>query len=132
MRSSDRLKVAGLAFVLAMAAVTATATPLTYYNGMRETPITKFNKDDMALMNQAVYGALDTGADGAKVSWENPATSSSGSITPAKDPKGRASCRLAQIENRHKTLLGSGSYIFCKNTKAKTPPWELVGPWTGG
>ncbi|MDM0031539.1 hypothetical protein QTI33_05215 [Variovorax sp. J22P271] len=131
MRASDTLK--GLAIVLAMAgAAGAAATPLTYYNGMRETPITKFNKADMALMNKAVYGALDAGADGVKVSWDNPDTASSGSITPAKDPKGRASCRLAQIENRHKNLLGSGSYIFCKNTKSKTPPWELVAPWTGG
>ena len=131
MRASDTLK--GPAIVLAMAgAATAAATPLTFYNGIRETPITKFNKADMALMNKTVYGALDSGADGVKVSWENPDTSSSGSVTPAKDPKGRASCRLAQIENRHKTLFGSGSYIFCKNTKSKTPPWELVAPWTGG
>jgi hypothetical protein len=99
---------------------------------MRDTPITKFNKADMAIMTKAVYGALDTGADGVKVSWENPDTDSSGSVTPAKDPKDRASCRLAQIENRYKNLTGSGSYIFCKNTKSKTPPWELVAPWTGG
>lgn len=131
MRAIDKLK--GLAIAVAMtAAATAAATPLSFYNGLRETPITKFNKADMDLMNKAVYGALDSGADGVKVSWENPATSSSGSVTPAKDPKGRASCRLAQIENRHKTLLGGGSYIFCKNTKSKTPPWELVAPWTGG
>jgi surface antigen len=130
MRASDTLK--GLAIGLAMtAAATAPAAPLGFYNGMRDTPITKFDKADMALMNKAVYGALDTGADGVKVSWENPDTDSSGSVTPAKDPKGRASCRLAQIENRHKTLVGSGSYIFCKNTKSKTPPWELVAPWTG-
>ena len=131
MRASDTLK--GLAVGLAMtAAATAAAAPLGFYNGMRDTPITKFNKADMAIMTKAVYGALDTGADGVKVSWENPDTDSSGSVTPAKDPKGRASCRLAQIENRHKNLLGSGSYIFCKNTKSKTPPWELVAPWTGG
>ena len=131
MRANDRLKELAIAAAMA-AAATASATPLSYYNGMRETPITKFSKADMDLMSKTVYGALDSGADGVKVSWANAAGSSSGSITPAKDPKGRASCRLAEIENRYKTLLGAGSYIFCKNTKSKTPPWVLVQPWTEG
>src|SRR5690348_1613198 len=78
MRASNRLK--GLAIVLAMSAgAIAAAAPLGFYNGMRDTPITKFDKADMALMTKAVYGALDTGADGVKVSWENPGTDSSGS-----------------------------------------------------
>lgn len=131
MRTSDTLK--GLAMAVAVAAAaSAAATPLSIYNSMRDTPITKFGKADMDLMKKTIYGTLNTGADGVKVSWDNPATSNSGSITPAEDPKGRAGCRLAHIENRHKTMLGAGGYIFCKNTKSKTPPWELVEPWTGG
>ena len=133
MRTSKRLTLLVMAMSLSAAAGSALATPLSIYNNLRETPITKFGKADMDLMTKTVYRALDSGEDGVKVSWENPATSSSGSVTPAKDPKGRANCRLAQVENHYQSLHGGGSYIFCKSTgKAKAPPWQLVSPWPAG
>lgn len=119
--------------VLSVAAGPALATPLSIYNHMRETPITKFGKADMDLMTKTVYGALDSGADGVKATWDNPATASRGSVTPDKDPKGRPGCRLAQIENQFQSLHGGGAYIFCKNNgKAKGAPWQLVSPWPAG
>jgi surface antigen len=124
-----------LALVLTLgagaAAPAGAANWVNNYNAMRTAPITRFNQADMALMDKTVNGALESGADGTKVEWSNPATGSSGSITPAKDPKGRPNCRLAQIENRHKSLSGAGGFIFCRNTQSKTPPWQLVAPWTG-
>ncbi|HEY2256450.1 MAG TPA: hypothetical protein VGI11_12500 [Variovorax sp.] len=105
-------------------------TSLGNFNSIRETPITQFGKADMDLMTQTVYRTLDSGADGVTVKWDNPATESSGSITPDKDPQGRKGCRLAQIENRHKSLRSEGGYIFCKSdNKTKGPPWKLVSPW---
>ena len=133
MRARERRALLVIAISVGAAAGLASATPLSIYNSMRETPITKFGKADMDLMTKTVYRTLDSGEDGVKVSWENPATSSSGSITPAKDPKGRAGCRLAQIENHYQAMHGGGSYIFCKSDgKAKGPPWQLVSPWPGG
>ncbi|MDM0011312.1 hypothetical protein QTH87_02565 [Variovorax sp. J22P168] len=130
MRLRDSFSSLALGLALT-ASLPASATPLSIYNSMRETPITKFSKADMALMMKTIDGALDSGADGAKVDWANAAGSSSGSVTPAKDPKGRAQCRLAHVENRYKTLRGAGSYVFCRNAKAKSPAWELVEPWSG-
>ena len=134
MRASEcrsQIAVAAL-MALAMAAGPAAATPLSIYNGLRETPTTKFGKADMDMMTQTVYRTLSTGEDGVKVSWENPATSAGGSVTPAKDPKNRPGCRLAQIENHFQAMRHEGGYILCKNKSKAPPPWQLVSPWPGG
>ena len=117
-----------LAIVVTMvAAVSAEARPLSLFNAMRDTPITRFNDADIDLMTKTVHRALDTGADGVAVTWENPRTSSSGSVTPAKDPEGRKSCRVARIENSHRALQNSGSYLFCRSKGQPNGAWQVVG-----
>ena len=113
----------------AVAAGPATALPWTIYNSMSQRPITSFSKADMQLMTKTIDNALSNGQDGVKASWSNPATGSSGSITPAPDPKNRPDCRLAQIDNHHRALHGDGGYIFCKNTDKQGPPWKLLSHW---
>ena len=110
----------------ALAVASAGARPLNLFNAMRDTPITRFNNADVDLMTKTVHGALDTGADGVTVTWENPRTSSSGSVTPAKDPEGRKSCRLARIENRHRALQNSGSYLFCRSKGQPNGAWQVI------
>ncbi|MDM0075941.1 hypothetical protein QTH90_16170 [Variovorax sp. J2P1-59] len=131
MRVSEGIK--WVAITVAMgAALPAAARPLDIYNSMRDTPITRFQKADVDLMKRTVFRALDSGEDGVTVKWENPGTPNSGSVTPAKDPQGRADCKLARVENRHGSLQNTGSFIFCRNkdpNTVKATPWKVVGPW---
>jgi surface antigen len=131
MHASQRLRICAMAALMAAAAVPAFALPWTNFNGVRDAPMTKFNAADTKLMTQTLYRTLSSGEDGVTVSWSNPATTSGGSITPAKDPKGRAHCRLAQVENHFRDMRGDHAYIFCKSDgKTKgAPPWQLVSPW---
>ena len=82
---------------------------------LRDAPAASFSKADIQLMVDTLHGALDSQADGKPVTWENAAAGNSGSITPAKDPKGRAACRLARIQNRHKAALATTDAVFCKD-----------------
>ncbi|MDM0026403.1 hypothetical protein [Variovorax saccharolyticus] len=117
-----------LALALAMlATVPAGARPLTLFNAMRDTPITRFSTADVDLMTQTVHRTLDRGADGVAVSWENPRGTSGGSVTPGKDPEGRKHCRLARIENRHRALQNSASYIFCRSKGQPKGAWQVIG-----
>jgi hypothetical protein len=110
-----------------LAAASAGARPLDIYNSMRDTPITRFEKSDIDLMKKTLSRALESGEDGVAVSWQNPATPASGTVTPAKDPQGRPGCRMAHVENRHRSLRNAGDFIFCKNKGE----WRLVGPAAG-
>lgn len=88
---------------------------------LRDTPISKFKKVDTDLMFKTLNQTLDNGADGVTAKWENPGTPNSGAITPSKDPKGRADCRAAVVENQHQTLHSKNEAIFCK----KDGKWKL-------
>ncbi len=88
---------------------------------LRDTPISKFKKADTDLMFKTLKQTLDSGADGTPVTWERSGTSNSGTITPAKDPAGRADCRAATVENRHETLYSKHDVVFCK----KDGKWKM-------
>jgi hypothetical protein len=131
MRASRALRICIMAGLAAIASGAALALPWTNFNSMRDAPMTRFSPADTQLMTKTIYQTLSNGEDGVTANWSNPATSSGGSITPAKDPKGRPGCRLAQVENHFRNMRGDGGYIFCKNNgKTKGgPPWQLVSPW---
>lgn len=82
---------------------------------LRDAPAASFSKADMKLMVDTLHKALDSQPDGKTLSWENASAGNSGSITPAKDPKGRADCRQARVENRHKAALATTDAVFCKS-----------------
>lgn len=105
-----RILIAG--FVLA--ATVSTVHAQSNLRFLQDTPISKFKKADTDLMFKTLYQALDTAEDGKPVTWENPKASNSGTITTAKDPQGRADCRLAKVENRHLTLHSTHDVVFCK------------------
>lgn len=88
---------------------------------LRDTPISKFKKADTDLMFKTLNQALDSGADGVAVKWENPGTPNSGTITPSKDAKGRADCRAVVVENQHQTLHSKNDAVFCK----KDGKWKM-------
>lgn len=118
-----------LGLLLAACGTAAVASQNSIFNAMRDMPITHFNNADMALMQRTVYRALEESADGDSLTWENASTRSSGKVTPVADANARKGCRVAQVENRFRSMSGSGSYLFCRNTKSKSPPWQLVSPW---
>ena len=114
--------------MLLLAAIPASARSLTLANAMRDTPITRFNSADVRTMSETVRQALDSGADDVAIAWSNSATSSSGSVTPSKDALGRKHCRTARVENRHRSLQNSGSYLFCRSHNRPDGDWQLVEP----
>lgn len=81
---------------------------------LHDSPITKFKKADTDLLIKTLNQALDNGADGTPVTWENRSAGNSGSITPSKDPQGRSNCRKARVENRHQAMHNATETIFCK------------------
>ncbi len=105
-----RLLIAGLL----LAVTTASAFAQSNLGFLRDTPLSKFKKVDTDLMLKTLNTALDSGADGVPVTWENPAASNSGTITPSKDPDGRTNCRSASVESRHLTLYTKHDLVFCK------------------
>lgn len=88
---------------------------------LRDTPASKFKKADTDLMFKTLNQTLDSGADDVTVKWENPGTPNNGTITPSKDPKGRADCRAVIVENQHMTLHSKNNAVFCK----KDGKWKL-------
>lgn len=109
--------IAGLLF----AATASTVFAQSNLGFLRETPISKFKKADTDLMFKTLNQTLDNGADGVTTKWENPGTPNSGTITPSKDPKGRADCRAVIVENQHKTLHSKNDAVFCK----KDGKWKM-------
>src|SRR6478735_9521310 len=93
MRVSEGMK--WVAITVATAAAIAAplpsaARPWSIYNSLRDTPIVQFKQADIDLMTKTINRTLETGADGITVTWENPGTPNSGSVTPEKDPQARA------------------------------------------
>lgn len=131
MQGIHTLRLLAIAAVL-LATTVAGAQPLQRYNAIRDTPITRFKQADIDLMTKTIDGALESGKDGATVTWASPGTQNSGSVTPAEDPKGRPGCRMARIENKAGSLQNAGDYIFCRNKNKgdKAVPWQLVSPWS--
>ena len=127
MRSEAKLSIAILALCTGGLAASQVFLP---YRSVRDAPITKFEQADLDLMRGTLSKALDDEANGTAYVWTNPGTESSGTITVASDPKGRALCRLARIENRHKALKSEEGYIFCKS-QAEGRKWDLMEPWPG-
>lgn len=106
----------------------AGASQTSIFNSVRDTPIAHFSQADINLLQKTVFNALDKGADGTAVSWENPATGSGGSITPLAAPQAQKGCRAAQVANHWRSLRNEGSYLFCRNPGSKSQPWKVARP----
>jgi len=107
-----RLLATALSTVLLLSAASLNAANLDF---LKNSAFAKFTKEDQALFNKAFRQALDTGKDGAVVSWKNDKTGSGGSIMPAADPKTRKDCRSATIANFSRTSKDEGVYVLCRN-----------------
>lgn len=90
---------------------------------LAETPMGKFNEDDLKLMNGAIDKALAASEMGTRIRWGNDRTGSSGEVTPQRAfaSKGRP-CRDLKVLNRHKSLEASGVYTLCREDGG----WKLA------
>ena len=83
---------------------------------LADSPMGKFNEDDLKLMNGAIDKALTAPEIGARTSWSNARSGSSGEVTPQRVLERNARpCREVKIVNRHKTLEASGIYTMCRD-----------------
>jgi surface antigen len=89
---------------------------------LAETPMARFNGDDLRLMNGAIEKSLAAAETGTTVRWANEATSSSGEVTPQRafEHAGRP-CRDLRVVNRHRRLENSGVYTLCRDNGQWTP-----------
>ena len=90
---------------------------------LRSTPAARFNAQDFAMLQAAFDKAMDDGASGVTVEWQNPATGSAGAITPHDrfERDGR-SCRRATVATSHRQRHSEGGHVFCKGVDAG---WQL-------
>jgi surface antigen len=90
---------------------------------LAETPMARFNDDDIRLMNGAIDKALAAVELGTPVRWANEATSSSGEVTAERafERMGRP-CRDLRVVNRHRRLENSGVYTLCR----EDGQWKLA------
>jgi surface antigen len=89
---------------------------------LAETPMARFNADDLKLMNSAIERALAEAEIGTTVRWANEATSSSGEVTAQRAfENGGRPCRDLRVVNRHRRLENSGLYTMCRDNGKWTP-----------
>lgn len=90
---------------------------------LAETPMGKFNEDDLKLMNGAIARALAAAEIGTPIRWANDKTLSSGEVTAQRafEQMGRP-CRDLKVVNRHRTLEASGVYTMCR----EDGQWKLA------
>jgi surface antigen len=90
---------------------------------LAETPMGKFNEDDLKLMNGSIDRALSAAEIGKPVRWANEKTSSSGEVTVQRafEHMGRP-CRDLKVVNRHRALEATGVYTMCR----EDGQWKLA------
>jgi surface antigen len=124
----------GLARARAAAARLGLVAPAAHavrgYDTFNVTPMSKFSKEDAALMMENVNKALKAEKDGEKLDWKSSTTPASGSVTPlARFNADGLACRRLRVLNAYGDLKNEGVYRFCEKPAGK---WKLVGPDSGG
>ena len=115
------LRLAALA-VLAAASVAAHAQSNMRF--LKDAPIEKMTREDLALMLKNSNEALSRNADGETSGWANSKTGASGTATPLRSftQKGMK-CREAEYTNHAAGLNGGGKYTLCQVAAGS---WKLV------
>jgi surface antigen len=90
---------------------------------LADSPMGKFNEDDLKLMNGSIDRALSAAEIGKPERWANEKTSSSGEVTAQRafEHLGRP-CRDLKVVNRHRALEGTGVYTLCR----EDGQWKLA------
>lgn len=98
--------------VLAAGASLSTPAFAQNYGFMRDTPISRFDKEDMRLHNQAAQAALDAPDLGKPFAWRNPKSGNSGSATATASQ--REGCRKLTVETKASIGSAKNEFHLCK------------------
>jgi surface antigen len=91
---------------------------------LKDTPFAYFNADDQKLMRAATVEVLQSGQDGTRKAWDNPATGNGGAITLVTQfsaPDGRH-CDQLRLESHAKTMENTSIMSVCKSADGR---WKL-------
>jgi len=87
---------------------------------LKETPIGKFSKEDLSMMQATARKALSEAPDGTLVEWSNPKTGSSGTVKPLDTFQQKGlKCRRTEFTNKYKTLFGGSTIVACEVKKGE-------------
>lgn len=100
-----------LALLLAGALGALAAGAQTGYSILRDTPLQRFNDEDMRRYTAAGRQALDNPVLDQPVAWRNDKTGSSGTATASAGR--REGCRLLHIEASHRALKSRNEMHLC-------------------
>lgn len=93
---------------------------------LKNTPSSKFNEADYALMKARVDEALKAEKDGETLAWKNDKSGALGAVTPVNRLTWNdLPCRRLRIVNTYGSTTGRGVYKFCEKPPGR---WKLVGP----
>ena len=91
---------------------------------LKNSVVSKFNPEDMKLLQVAAKKALADPQDGTAYDWKNEKTSASGSISSVKSySKAGAACRDIRFTNHYKANTDEAVKQFCKNAAGA---WKLA------
>lgn len=110
------MKLVSLALTVAAATSLSAAPPAAaQVMGLRNLPIERMSKEDIALMTNNYTGALDHNPDGHTSTWANPKTGSSGTATPLSTGTDKGlKCRRLEITNAAGGTSNRSEFRFCK------------------
>lgn len=82
---------------------------------LKDSPVSRMNSEDTALLVRNYTQALDSLPDGHTNTWTNPKTGASGTATPLNTTKQQGmTCRLIEITNQAGGQSGRSEWTFCK------------------
>jgi surface antigen len=82
---------------------------------LRDAPIAKMTKEDLALFQTNMREALEQDPDGTTRRWENPKTGASGTLTPVSTfEQNGMKCRRLEIVSDAQGLTARSTFNMCK------------------
>jgi surface antigen len=110
--SSLRNLVCVVLFALAVASASVFASNVQF---MRDAPIAKMTKEDLALFQTNMREALEQDADGTTRRWKNPDSGASGTLTPVSTfEQNGVKCRRLEIVNTVQGLTARSTFNMCR------------------
>ena len=91
---------------------------------MRNSPISKFDDQDLEIFQKAVINALDSAQDGQVISWKSPDSGFNGQIfLLSTSESGNQVCRRMRLVNVAGKLNSNAHYTACRDNVAG---WQIV------
>lgn len=83
-------------------------------NFLRDAPVAKMAKEDLARFHSNLRAALGQDADGRTRRWEDPATGASGTLTPVSSyEQNGTTCRRLETVDTVQGVTGHSTFNMC-------------------